>query len=249
MYQKAKDNRQSSVDVDMFIEIDGVTNGPFINYIQTGLNNLTEDEVKNMERGGLFLDGTTSYGDWKSRPDSMDMYEMLAKEVIAKVEAGLYGGSKAQKLLLNLYAKRKGRNLTKGPLTVSNYSSSERGIADKVGSELLKEIFSVMNKAVVSRQLSEDDKVFLQTVNKAFGANIPLNSPDTLRTYEMDSRTINNITKYGSNILGSIINDELQSSFNKQQLWSEHIVTAGKIMFAMLKPRYDQRVEELLAKT
>ena len=59
---------------NLFREVDGITNGVMIGMIQL-MGDSPSNILKTLQRGGLFSDGTESYGEWKAVPTNDDSYE------------------------------------------------------------------------------------------------------------------------------------------------------------------------------
>ena len=76
-YLDAKESNATEFSTDIAIEVDGKTNGPAIALMQLGaFSNLEE-----LEKFGIFTDGTSDYTEWYADKDNLDAYETLASKI------------------------------------------------------------------------------------------------------------------------------------------------------------------------
>lgn len=155
---------KSAFRTGVYVEADGVTNGP-INAMALMTSGLfTEGWVKNIGKGGMFF-GTAekTMNQHRSNDDSVDMYEASTHELtrnLATLRSELSSAPEvAEQLsqlesLMELFLKdltfkdgalQMKRGIAKNPLTITIYGSGARGIAGKLVSNVMDEVYEKMS--------------------------------------------------------------------------------------------------------
>lgn len=98
--ETALENGETSLDVDLALELDGKTNGPISSAIQNNLEGFTPEFLALVRRGGLFLGGSevspSSYADFNRTGNSADLYEAVGdvkSTKLADLSRGLKKGN------------------------------------------------------------------------------------------------------------------------------------------------------------
>jgi hypothetical protein len=146
----AKKNGKESFTSDIWIELDGITNGPAIGLIQFG----NHDMAGLLEKAGVYSDERRSNGEFKESGEN-DMYETLQEEWSSSISAmmttakanndvGIINGLNAIKHFMGSIK----RGTAKGPLMTNVYGAGLAGILDDFGEALLTDIDNEIEKVV-----------------------------------------------------------------------------------------------------
>lgn len=76
-YLDAVDSGSAEFTTDIAIEVDGKTNGPAIALMQLG----AFSKLADLEKFGIFTDGTSDYTEWYADKNNLDAYESLAAKI------------------------------------------------------------------------------------------------------------------------------------------------------------------------
>ena len=146
----AKKNGKKSFTSDIWIELDGITNGPAIGLIQFG----NHDMAGLLEKAGVYSDERRSNGEFKESGEN-DMYETLKEEWSSSISAmmttakanndvGIINGLNAIKHFMGSIV----RSTAKGPLMTNVYGAGLGGILDDFGESLLESINTKIEEVV-----------------------------------------------------------------------------------------------------
>lgn len=154
----------SSFTTDLYVEADGVTDGPINALVHISSGQFSENWLKLVAKGGLFFDKDKTVNAHISS-DPIDLYEVTTdrlQTIIGDFRKDLRGDQKLTKQmndLLTLMDRLLGKDLTfdgqdlkigrgmaKNPLTVTIYGSGVQGIADKVVGSLTKAFYAELSK-------------------------------------------------------------------------------------------------------
>ncbi len=158
----------SAFDTSVYVEADGVTNGPANAIMNMTAGGFTAEWVENAGKGGLNFQGM-SMNAYRESMDSVDLYEQSTikamehrENLIQDLEkAGLGEYSRDMEKLLSMFFKDiklslddKGntvmtmtRGAAKNPLTITVYGSGAAGIAGKITKTLMDAIYAEMTAA------------------------------------------------------------------------------------------------------
>ena len=188
--QNIKD--KSNFTTQLYVEADGVTNGPINAMMLMTTGEFTEGFLEAVSRGGI------SFGE--ARPMSMmpkvDMYETSTINTLPALTSriGLFNGMKGGKALVkNVEAVLRLLNLTmadisyapnlenngtgtltlkrgaaKNPLTITIYGSSAAGIASKIVGILIKEVYASMSEAAQREARAKEEGIILSKAEAYF---------------------------------------------------------------------------------
>lgn len=168
----SKKKDRAAFTTAVYLEADGVANGPTNAMYHLSSGEFTKEQMDNLAKGGLFLGKKKlSLGAHKTATNSIDLYQTAANSTKANLanlyrNLGAYPEVQAQhaKLirLMELllpdmeFVKDANGNMTltlqrgvaKNPLTITVYGSGEAGLANKITSLLVDEIYARMSIAV-----------------------------------------------------------------------------------------------------
>lgn len=259
-------------DTTVTYEIDGITNGPFNAHIQMGLNvvdgKLTDDSVKRMAQGGLFLDGTESYTDWISNPSNWDIYQTTASNV-GQYETqlldpnttidGVTAEMKSQYPVLKKYVGEivtvdedtgevrevtsKGRKLTKNPVTVTVYAAGKASISNKIAESIRGNILESLQEAVETNDTAKLGEI-AQDIMYLTGDNTITRNP--ANEFEFTKPMIAAINKLTSATLGSMVNLSIEENFPTQIQNTKLVTESSNVIYFMFKAMYDKATNEKL---
>lgn len=183
---------KSSFTTPLYLEADGVTNGPINAMALMSIGSFTPAWVDNIAKGGLTFGPATSMADIR-RTNTKDLYQSstdAARERLSELRSSLSqdGNEQMDHLLglMSLFNKdvlfdpdkqwEDGalvlkRGIAKNPLTITIYGSGEAGIAGKLTSNLVSEIYARMSQLLQARKanpnISVADAMFPNDVNAA----------------------------------------------------------------------------------
>lgn len=162
----------------IYLEADGVTNGPINAMALMSIGSFTNEWVENIRKGGLVLGNAQSMADIR-RTDPADMYQASvtnsrARLALLRNTLGEGGVEQMDNLLslMSLFNKdvifnpdkawedgalELKRGVAKNPLTITLYGSGTTGIAGKLTANLVKEIYAAMSRVIQARKAGEHD--------------------------------------------------------------------------------------------
>jgi hypothetical protein len=166
---------RSSFTTSIYVEADGVTNGPVNAMMLLTSGRFTKEWVNRMAKGGLFFRGPRTMNEQHGDGyDTKDMYQTttdnLADE-FAKLTAEIDSPQVQEQLnlmkdLMDLFLPDfeiqdgklvMNRGIAKNPLTITIYGSGEKGIAGKVTSAMIEQLYERMSE--VAAKLDENPKM------------------------------------------------------------------------------------------
>ncbi|AUR82617.1 lysozyme domain protein [Vibrio phage 1.026.O._10N.222.49.C7] len=139
---------------EMFMEIDGKTNGIIISLIQYGAAATGIDLLKLVGMGGLYGEGEVrNFNDFK-KAGNLDAYNKLAKDWIKNLREAYTGADVTAMFKLYGLIDEKGnaipkqeRNLAKNPLMVIFYGSGEKAVKQSLGSAFTETVMDKLEAA------------------------------------------------------------------------------------------------------
>ena len=168
-----------SFSTALSFEADGKTDGPINAMINAGYGPFTEDQVRNMAKGGLIVSGSQMSlnryiegdGDGvgnnaKHEKDGEDLYQLAAKlfETYLPMFSGSWGDPvfDVMNAFLDDFMFKNGkveiqRGFIKNPLTVFLYGSGESGIAGKMADAIKGNIYSMLTEIAEQRGERKED--------------------------------------------------------------------------------------------
>lgn len=167
----------SAYQTSIYLEADGVTNGP-INAMQLmSIGKFTPEWVKNIGKGGLKFGAPQTMAEIR-RTDSKDLYQAstdAARTRLTELRNSLpAAGVEQMSYLLSLMSLFNGdvlyspdtewekgalelkRGIAKNPLTITLYGSGEKGIAGKLTATLVGEIYARMSTLMQTMKNNPD---------------------------------------------------------------------------------------------
>jgi hypothetical protein len=171
---------QSAFQTSMYLEADGVTNGPINAMALMSIGGFTPAWVNNVSKGGLAFGQPTTMADIR-KSDSKDLYQASTDATRARLselrDSLSQEGTEQMDHLLNLMslfspdvifnpdAKWEDgslelkRGIAKNPLTITIYGSGQSGIAGKLTGALVDEIYARMSTLLQARKANPDISV------------------------------------------------------------------------------------------
>lgn len=161
---------------NLYVEADGVTNGPVNAMVLMTPGKFTAEWVKKIAKGGLFIgEPKKTMNEHRSLDDNQDLYqtstnflkegsELLRRELAATAPA-VFEQLKHLRTLMSMFIKdvrmnpdgslELDRGVAKNPLTITIYGSGKKGIAGNLVDAILEELYSKLSDAA---QAMKDDK-------------------------------------------------------------------------------------------
>jgi hypothetical protein len=175
----AKD--QTSFETSLYVEADGITNGPSNAVLIATPGAFTEDNLVNMEKGGVFLRDDLTMNEHRQTDEGrIDFYTKASLKLAGEI-SGMRGqldndtGLQMNVLLRAMnrflpgvtYTKEDGlvvdRKVTKNPMTITLYGSGARGIAGNLVYELTRNVYAKLSEAL-ERQASDPQLSFAEAM-------------------------------------------------------------------------------------
>lgn len=161
--QNATPAELSAFNTSLYVEADGITDGPMNAMVHTAAGDFTSTWIETLRKGGLYLDkaGATS----NEQGNAPDLYQVTAnkfKDALADLQFNVRENVPVRDSLNSLirlsgsllgdltYDPETGqltdvsRGAVKNPLTVVIYGAGDRGIANKISSTLVKAMYERM---------------------------------------------------------------------------------------------------------
>lgn len=218
-YLNMSESERETFNTSMYVEADGVTNGP-INAIALSTTGLfTERELDLLAKGGLWFNEPDQTMNTYRMQDKVDLYmdgaqntKMEIKDLFASLRSGSQKGREADTLsvgndimfLLNHFLEgvtikqvspgntelEVQRNATKNPLTVTVYGSGTTGITNKVVGLLMDAIYERMTLAAQSSDLVTGERT-----EESMARAIFPDAGDPVETYRQFMAALSNVTR------------------------------------------------------
>lgn len=162
---------------NLFREVDGITNGVIIGALQF-ITDTGKRFADRMAKGGVFTDGTTSYGQF-IEDGNLDSYQDLAKVVNTAMahikgktayatthlkQANAYVQMLTGDLIKEGMVTKVGRNLMKPALLITNYGASMKKVMDDLGNSAIEGLYNSIEKAT-----NAEDAIALESLRQALG--------------------------------------------------------------------------------
>lgn len=243
-YVRINDNNRGAFKTDLYVEADGMTNGPANAMGLMTVGDFTEQWITNMQKVGVTFGAPLSANEIRSKIDGKDLYQTSTDET-AKAVDGLrrelvndqFGTQQMNRLFsvldaffgndINFDAETEtlslGRGVLKNPLTITIYGSGANGIAGNITQSLVKKIYERLSD-VATLQAADSSISMAQAL---FGVNDP-NAQQKMNDFyaAMDELTgVAPIRTEGGIKWNSVegakrfeMNDPVKFQFNKEQI-------------------------------
>lgn len=242
-YLKAESTEgTNSFESDIWLEIDGVTNGPAIGVIQFSNGSLGSMK-KLLERAGIFFNKRRSYGKFKEEKNN-DFYEDLAEKWNSALKV-LKNNSpselarsqfKAVESIMGAIIGEKGRKLSKDPLLTNSYGAGKAAIKRALGERFFEEVEGKLERIVNNAETTVAEKqVLIRELNRS------------LATISGVRKSTYKITSNPSSTLEQKPNMEVinQAKKNVSDLYGDPLVAAINVVFGSFKKNRDTYNEQL----
>lgn len=168
-YSNADAAARAKFETPIYVEADGVTNGPINAMVLMSAGKFDAAFLANAAKGGLFLQSGMTMNEHRSKVDGKDLYQTstdaLAENLTAlrqelAGDTGLTNQLDHLQSLMDLFLPDLSideagnlelkRGIAKNPLTITIYGSGAKGIAGKMVSAVVDSIYERMSQAVQS---------------------------------------------------------------------------------------------------
>lgn len=230
-------------ETDLFMEVDGITNGVIIGLLQLNAGKDLADLQNMVAKGGVYADGvTTSFGEWKSNPDNLDSYEDMAK--FWREELDKNTGAKV--LIDNIEGLIGGinRGKAKGPLMTTVYGSSLRKVIELFTSDSLDKVYSDIAKANNDQAKLDDIARYINNIVGLRGNSaIRLDAGKAIDT-EFSTNIKVGIGRAIENTYGKALEITIEEKFGTFIMKRTRINDAMDVVFNIFKGSYDSIIEQ-----
>lgn len=157
----AKENGRKTFDTSLSVELDGLTNGAANMMVNFGQGEISQEEMGNLQRIGLFLGETgRSINSFFGQETNKDLYEKVSERSIGHArnvykalakkpgkQAALEASMRFGAAFGNLKRHADGRiemtrNTAKNPMTKVNYGSGVKGVGIGVANDMILEFYN-----------------------------------------------------------------------------------------------------------
>lgn len=210
-YARMKRNEGNAFTTSLYLEADGMTNGPINAMGLMSIGRFNETWLSNVRRGGISFGAPQTANNIRQFVDRKDLYETATdglSQHMAALRAELanddYGTDQVNRLmsLMDLFNKDMTfdpdtksltfkRGIAKNPLTITIYGSGERGIAGNVADALATAIYQKMS--VAASELAFDKSLTL--AQAMFGVD-DLNADRKMETFYSALGELTAVTPY-----------------------------------------------------
>lgn len=172
-YLNSSPEEKSKFTTSLYVEADGVTNGPINAMVLMTPGRFKSDWFRNVAKGGLFFGQNMTMNEQRQNRDSNDLYQTTTNELsglISQIRSEASDDpNKRQRInslfgLMDLFFGKDlsfkdgnlelTRGIAKNPLTITIYGSGSRGIAAKLTEQLVEGIYEKMSNLA---QVSSDN--------------------------------------------------------------------------------------------
>lgn len=166
-YLNADSESRAEFSTPMYVEADGVTNGPVNAMMLMSAGPFDTNFLRNVAKGGLFFKPGMTMNEYRSSVDGKDLYETTTDLLSRNIQnlrqevsrdAGLLNQLNQVQRLMDLFLPDLSidengrlelkRGIAKNPLTITIYGSGAAGIANKMVSAVVESIYERMSQAV-----------------------------------------------------------------------------------------------------
>jgi len=173
---------KKAFETHLYVEADGVTNGPVNSMGLLSMGDFTADWVKNMGKGGLFFgQPDKTMNQHREFDDGTDLYKATTNTMSETMVMGLKAnpaGSPVGDQMRHLFkvmdlffgkdlsfdedtgVLKLDRGIAKNPLTITVYGSGAKGIAGKVVQNLVEKIYERMSEALQGDEGTTAQRLF-----------------------------------------------------------------------------------------
>ena len=250
---------------DMTIEVDGITNGVMIGAMQFMPSLLPEKLDSILAGGGIFTDGTRSYGEYKKN-GGLDNYERLAmrwhnavQKLVQSTRDPQYAKSitTAANFLQLVKDGKPNRKLAKDPLMTNVYgagNSSIKGlVATKFFDAVLDRIENIVKSdetdAVKMTQLKELEAELTSITGKPL-VQFKSNNPDHALRVKFNPAGQKAITEFLNETIGTSVLSAIKEDFGvfmqNRKVFNALIQSQNEMFIRMFQARVKQMTEILV---
>jgi hypothetical protein len=230
-------------ETNLFMEVDGITNGVIIGLIQLYGASDKASLQKMISKGGIFSDGvTTSFGDWKKDPTNLDSYEEMAKLWKAELNNSLTNSAIIDSIeaLIGEIDRKK----AKGPLMTTIYGSSSKKVIQLFSKDAMDSVYSDIAKYNNNQAKLDQIAYHLNVVAGMRGDNkISLTAGTAIDTI-LGNHIKNNVSTSIANTYGVALKETIKQSFGAFIDKRSEINAAMDMVFKIFKGSYDSIVKE-----
>ncbi len=228
---KADDGVKKSFVTSLYVEADGVTDGPINALVHMATGNFTSNWIKNVARGGLFIGRgkQTMNGHSQTEDGKADLYQVTTNSLSTLLAEDIknYGSrpevAAQMKSLLNVmdvllpdlsFDDQTGeltleRGIVKNPLTVTIYGSGVEGIAGKLVAALTEKLYAQQSELAQKQDTSSDHPGILLFGSEGGGVNTNEEAIAKWDKLQQDLNNITNLVAEGTKNKGlSIVNNK-----------------------------------------
>ena len=169
---------RKSFTTNLYVEADGVTNGPVNAMVLMTIGKFTPEWVEKVAKGGLFIgEPTRTMNEHRSLVDNKDLYQTSTDFLKVNSEAlrtylgntvpEVFDQLKQLRTLMSMFIKdirmnpdgslELDRGVAKNPLTITVYGSGAKGIAGNLVSAVMDEMYAKMSDA--AQAMSDDSSL------------------------------------------------------------------------------------------
>lgn len=242
-YQRADENNET-FRTDMYIEIDGKTNGVILSMLQYADGANREDLIARLGKGGIYAGDYANFNEFK-RDGNKDAYEEIADIWMKSVQRAADAGNMNPKAfrgaqyifgLIDLVrdetgtkvvANQKGeRNLAKSPLMVTNYGSGDQSVQESLAEDFIARVYDMIN----------DNPENYDYVARAVNAIVPNSmSPTTGMPLEevINPKNVNKIKNFIIDQFGGPVSDAINARYANTKAGQKAVNDTLDLMYRM----------------
>lgn len=256
----AKKQGKSEFTSTLIREVDGVTNGPMFTMLQLA-GKLNVDDLKALvTKGGFFSkeDGYKFFTEWRSKPDSEDLYVSLATSIKNALRDSFIEAPAHRQALMRSIASiiTIDRNSVKTPLTAFVFGSATYTAVMDMGNDVLQAFYDKLQKSIAANR-KEEVKALLSAAStiiqagggKSLESNVSFNE---LMNNELSTAQQKAFLKGFMDGIGQDVQKVMDQEFSKLIKVRNTLNQAAKISFQLYDAAYQaarkQYVDELIKK-
>lgn len=267
LYYEALEKGDTTFNIQMMAEVDGVTNGPMLSHMLMGAARDVKSLFALLNRGGFFQQGSeqNQYNLWRGAADHLDLYENTIKNVLKNVRElrGVPGkkGIDVDDLDAvltftgnldneNGSINKTGRDIIKTPLTAIVFSASVGSSVDSMADKFVEAVYKSME---VMAKMGDTEKAakradILKNLNH-LGVQWPANMDvQTMLDTEFTDQQVKTLKDAFTYTLGKAVRNTIATDFKDFLEQRDALNRTAQLASTVYSAVYEGMREEMLQK-
>lgn len=256
-YLDAITTDKESFETTLLVGADGKTNGPILSILSLAAGFNVEDVMDYVNRGGFYRaeDATNNFNDWYTRGGSQDLYQMLGKSFLRRVNTNSRRMRAVQVILKDLLDKHAkitsaGRNVSKTPLTSFMFGSSVSTSINNMAEAFLEsyrariaDLASGKEKSITREELIQGANYLIVDPELKIDINTPI---EELLDSKLSGKFEANLMYGFTQALSRAVKEAMETDFAAYIHRRSAITGVGNLAFNVYASMYEKLYQEEL---